>query len=214
MKGLLGKKIGMTQIFLDDGKMVPVTVIEAGPCVVTQVKEREKDGYEAVQIGYQEVKKENVNKPIEGHFKKAKVAPQKYLAELLLANGENYELGQVLTVESFTVGERADVTGVSKGKGFQGVVKRWGFKGGPKSHGSHFQRAPGSVGASATPSRVVKGKKLPGQMGNARVSVQNLEVVQVDSDKNLLFLKGAVPGSKGGLLMIKSSVKASSKGKK
>jgi len=211
---LLGKKIGMTQIFLDDGKMVPVTVIEAGPCVVTQVKEREKDGYEAVQIGYQEVKKENVNKPIEGHFKKAKVAPQKYLAELLLANGENYELGQVLTVESFTVGERADVTGVSKGKGFQGVVKRWGFKGGPKSHGSHFQRAPGSVGASATPSRVVKGKKLPGQMGNARVSVQNLEVVQVDSDKNLLFLKGAVPGSKGGLLMIKSSVKASSKGKK
>ena len=214
MKGLLGKKIGMTQIFLGDGKMVPVTVIEAGPCVVTQVKEREKDGYEAVQIGYQEVKKENVNKPIEGHFKKAKVAPQKYLAELLLANGENYELGQVLTVESFTVGERADVTGVSKGKGFQGVVKRWGFKGGPKSHGSHFQRAPGSVGASATPSRVVKGKKLPGQMGNARVSVQNLEVVQVDSDKNLLFLKGAVPGSKGGLLMIKSSVKASSKGKK
>nr|AKQ04464.1 50S ribosomal protein L3, large subunit ribosomal protein L3 [uncultured actinobacterium Rifle_16ft_4_minimus_550] len=211
---MLGKKIGMTQIFLDDGKMVPVTVIEAGPCVVTQVKEREKDGYEAVQIGYQEVKKENVNKPIEGHFKKAKVAPQKYLAELLLANGENYELGQVLTVESFTVGERADVTGVSKGKGFQGVVKRWGFKGGPKSHGSHFQRAPGSVGASATPSRVVKGKKLPGQMGNARVSVQNLEVVQVDSDKNLLFLKGAVPGSKGGLLMIKSSVKASSKGKK
>jgi len=211
---LLGKKIGMTQIFLDDGKMVPVTVIEAGPCVVTQVKEREKDGYEAVQIGYQEVKKENVNKPIEGHFKKAKVAPQKYLAELLLANGENYELGQVLTVESFTVGERADVTGVSKGKGFQGVVKRWGFKGGPKSHGSHFQRAPGSVGASATPSRVVKGKKMPGQMGNARVSVQNLEVVQVDSDKNLLFLKGAVPGSKGGLLMIKSSVKASSKGKK
>jgi len=211
---LLGKKIGMTQIFLDDGKMVPVTVIEAGPCVVTQVKEREKDGYEAVQIGYQEVKKENVNKPSEGHFKKAKVAPQKYLAELLLANGENYELGQVLTVESFTVGERADVTGVSKGKGFQGVVKRWGFKGGPKSHGSHFQRAPGSVGASATPSRVVKGKKLPGQMGNARVSVQNLEVVQVDSDKNLLFLKGAVPGSKGGLLMIKSSVKASSKGKK
>lgn len=214
MKGLLGKKIGMTQIFLDDGQMVPVTVIEAGPCVVTQVKEREKDGYEAVQIGYQEVKKENVNKPIEGHFKKAKVAPQKYLAELLLANGENYELGQVLTVESFTVGERADVTGVSKGKGFQGVVKRWGFKGGPKSHGSHFQRAPGSVGASATPSRVVKGKKMPGQMGNARVSVQNLEVVQVDSDKNLLFLKGAVPGSKGGLLMIKSSVKASSKGKK
>jgi len=211
---LLGKKIGMTQIFLDDGKMVPVTVIEAGPCVVTQVKEREKDGYEAVQIGYQEVKKENVNKPIEGHFKKAKVAPQKYLAELLLANGENYELGQVLTVESFTVGERADVTGVSKGKGFQGVVKRWGFKGGPKSHGSHFRRAPGSVGASATPSRVVKGKKMPGQMGNARVSVQNLEVVQVDSDKNLLFLKGAVPGSKGGLLMIKSSVKASSKGKK
>ena len=211
---MLGKKIGMTQIFLDDGKMVPVTVIEAGPCVVTQVKEREKDGYEAVQIGYQEVKKENVNKPIEGHFKKAKVAPQKYLAELLLANGENYELGQVLTVESFTVGERADVTGVSKGKGFQGVVKRWGFKGGPKSHGSHFQRAPGSVGASATPSRVVKGKKMPGQMGNARVSVQNLEVVQVDSDKNLLFLKGAVPGSKGGLLMIKSSVKASSKGKK
>ena len=211
---MLGKKIGMTQIFLDDGRMVPVTVIEAGPCVVTQVKEREKDGYEAVQIGYQEVKKENVNKPIEGHFKKAKVAPQKYLAELLLANGENYELGQVLTVESFTVGERADVTGVSKGKGFQGVVKRWGFKGGPKSHGSHFQRAPGSVGASATPSRVVKGKKLPGQMGNARVSVQNLEVVQVDSDKNLLFLKGAVPGSKGGLLMIKSSVKASSKGKK
>lgn len=211
---MLGKKIGMTQIFLDDGKMVPVTVIEAGPCVVTQVKEREKDGYEAVQIGYQEVKKENVNKPIEGHFKKAKVAPQKYLAELLLANGENYELGQVLTVESFTVGERADVTGVSKGKGFQGVVKRWGFKGGPKSHGSHFRRAPGSVGASATPSRVVKGKKMPGQMGNARVSVQNLEVVQVDSDKNLLFLKGAVPGSKGGLLMIKSSVKASSKGKK
>ncbi len=206
MKGILGKKLGMTQVFGEDGKLRPVTVIEAGPCVVTQVK-KEEDGYSAIQIGYGDVKEKRVSKPLKGHFAKARVSPKRYLAEIAVAEGEEYKVGQILKADIFSQGDRADVVGISKGKGFTGVVKRWGFSGGPGSHGSHFHRAPGSIGACATPSRVYKGKGMPGQMGNKRVNIQNLEVVKVDPERNRLFLKGSVPGARGSLVMVKQSVK-------
>lgn len=208
MKGILGKKLGMTQLFGEDGRLSPVTVIEAGPCVVTQVKEEKEDGYSAIQIGYGDIKEKQVNKPLKGHFAKAKVSPTRYLAEIAVAEGEEYKAGQVIKADIFSQGDRADVVGISKGKGFTGVVKRWGFRGGPGSHGSHFHRAPGSIGACATPSRVYKGKRMPGQTGNKRVNIQNLEVVKVDPERNWLFLKGSVPGARGSLVMVKQSVKA------
>ncbi|MDI6822355.1 MAG: 50S ribosomal protein L3 [Actinomycetota bacterium] len=213
MRGILGKKLGMTQIFKEN-KAVPVTVVEAGPCVVTQVKTKEKDGYSAIQIGFDEIKEKHLNAPLKGHFARAKVSPQKYLAEVTIAEGEDYKVGQVLTVDIFSEGERIDVTGISKGKGFAGVMKRWGFKGGPASHGSRFHRAPGSIGACADPSRVFKGKKMPGHMGNERVTVQNLEVAKVDPDQNLLLLRGSIPGAVGSLVIIKESVKAKGKSAK
>jgi len=213
MRGILGKKLGMTQIFKEN-KAVPVTVVEAGPCVVTQVKTREKDGYSAIQIGFDEIKEKHLNAPLKGHFAGAKVSPKKYLTEVAIAEGEDYKVGQVLTVDIFSEGERIDVTGISKGKGFAGVMKRWGFKGGPASHGSRFHRAPGSIGACADPSRVFKGKKMPGHMGNERVTVQNLEVAKVDPDQNLLLLRGSIPGAVGSLIMIKESVKAKGKSKR
>ncbi|MCJ7652871.1 MAG: 50S ribosomal protein L3, partial [Actinobacteria bacterium] len=182
----------------------------AGPCVVTQVKVPEKDGYEAVQLGYGEVKPERVNQPMKGHFKKANCEPKRFLAEVPLSAGE-YRPGQKVRVDIFAEGDRADVTGVSRGKGFAGVVKRWGFSGGPASHGSRFHRAPGSIGACATPSRVFKGRKLPGHMGTDNVTVQNLLVVRVDQERDLLLLKGAVPGPRGSLLLIRESVKGSKK---
>ncbi|MDO8886062.1 50S ribosomal protein L3 [Candidatus Oleimmundimicrobium sp.] len=210
-KGILGIKIGMTQIFNQDGRVIPATVIEAGPCVVTQMKSCDKDGYNAVQIGCGDIKENKVNKPLKGHFDKSKVGYKRYLAELRLDKNESFELGQSITVDIFSEGEKTDVVGISKGKGFAGVVKRWGFGGGPASHGSHFHRSTGSIGMCATPSRVLKGRKFPGRMGGKRVTTQNLEVVKVDKERNLLLLKGSVPGANGDLVLIKNAVKESSK---
>ncbi len=205
MKGILGRKIGMTQIFDEEGNVVPVTVIEAGPCVVVQKRTKEKDGYEAVQIGFGEIKEKHLNKPMAGHFKSANVPPRRSLREI---RGEwDVEIGSEIRVDIFSPKEMVDVTGISKGKGFAGVIKRWGFSGGPASHGSMSHRRPASAGAQQ-PQRVIKGKKMPGHMGAEQVTVQNLEVVKVDKEKNLLFLKGGVPGPKGSLVIIKQAVKS------
>jgi len=203
MPGLLGKKIGMTSVFSADGKNVPCTVIEVGPCVVTQVKTVETDGYEAVQVGFIEKKEKHTNKPEKGHFEKAGVAPQRHLAEFKGYESE-YKAGDVITVEMFEENGFVDVVGTSKGKGFQGVVKRHGFGGvGQSTHGQHNRlRAPGSVGASSFPSRVFKGMRMAGQTGNARVTVQNLQVLKVISEHNLLLIKGSVPGCKGSIVLI------------
>ena len=203
MPGLLGKKIGMTSVFSADGKNVPCTVIEVGPCVVTQIKTREKDGYEAVQIGFQEAKEKHVTKPMAGHFKAAGVAPQRHLAEF-----KSFEtvpaLGETLTVEMFQEGGFVDVVGTSNGKGFQGVVKRHGFGGvGQSTHGQHNRlRAPGSIGACSYPAKVFKGLRMAGQMGNERVTVQNLQVIKVIPEHNLLMIKGSVPGPKGSIVTV------------
>lgn len=204
-KAIMAKKLGMTQIFKGD-VVVPVTVLKAGPCVVTQLKVTDEDGYDAVQVGFGEVKPNKVNKPMTGHFESNHLVPRRYLAELPLAP-EDYITGQEIKVDIFCEGDHTDVTGISKGKGFAGVIKRHGFSGGPASHGSRFHRAPGSIGQCATPSRVFKGKKLPGRMGGEKVTAQNLLVVGVDSEQNLLMVKGAVPGPKGSLVMIRESVK-------
>jgi large subunit ribosomal protein L3 len=204
-KAIIGEKLGMTQLFKEDA-VIPVTVIKAGPCVVTQVKDRERDGYEAVQLGYGEVKPERANQPLKGHCEKAGAKPARFLAEVPL-DPASYKRGQKIKVDIFEEGDRADVTGVSKGKGFAGVVKRWGFRGGPASHGARFHRAPGAIGQCATPSRVFKGKKLPGRMGTDRVTVQNLLVVGVDAEKGLLMVKGAVPGARGAMVLVRESVK-------
>jgi large subunit ribosomal protein L3 len=198
---ILGRKLGMTQVWSDDDRLLPVTVIEAGPCVVTQVKTEKRDGYRAVQIGFGDVKK--VNKPMQGHFAKAKTEAKKYLTEIRLGDGDQFRAGQKITVETLAQAKAVHVTGVSKGKGFAGVMKRHNFKGGPGGHGSHFHRAPGSIGQCATPSRVFKGMKLPGHMGSETVTVKNLEVIKIDPEQNLLIVKGAVPGGKGALLTIR-----------
>lgn len=198
-KGIIGKKIGMSQQF-SGGELIPVTVIQAGPCTVVQKKTAERDGYEAVQVAFEEEKKKaRVTKPLEGHFKKTNVRPHRFLREF--RTGE-FEQGQTITVEIFKKGERIAVSGVSKGKGFAGVMKRHNFGGGPGGHGSMFNRAPGSIGASAYPSRVWPGKKLPGHLGAAKVTVKNLEVIEVMPEQNLLFVRGAVPGGKNGMLLI------------
>lgn len=195
MIGILGKKLGMTQIFTGDGKMIPVTVVEAGPCCVVQVKTLEKDGYEAVKIGFQEIKKEKkVNKPMAGVFKKSGVKPCRILKEFPMGD---LKVGDCVTVERFSKGDKVSVTGVSKGKGFQGVIKRHKFAGGPASHGSMFYRAPGSIGASSYPSRVWKNQRLPGHMGSERVTAKYLTIVDVKPDQNILMIKGAVPGAAG-----------------
>lgn len=195
MIGILGKKLGMTQIFTGDGKMIPVTVVEAGPCCVVQVKTLEKDGYEAVKIGFQEIKKEKkVNKPMAGVFKKSGVKPCRILKEFPMGD---LKVGDCVTVERFNKGDKVSVTGVSKGKGFQGVIKRHKFAGGPASHGSMFYRAPGSIGASSYPSRVWKNQRLPGHMGSERITAKYLTIVDVKPDQNILMIKGAVPGAAG-----------------
>jgi len=201
MKALLGTKVGMTQVFSEDGTVTPVTVIQAGPCVVTQKKTQETDGYSAAQIAYKDARPNKVNKPQAGHFAKAGVTPRKHVAEV---DGE-YEVavGDEVTVSEFQPGDKVKVSGVSKGKGFQGVVKRHGFAGGPASHGARFGRTPGSIGASAYPARVFPGTRLPGQMGDCRVTQSGLAVVDVDSEQDLLLVKGAVPGHKGSLVMIR-----------
>ena len=191
MVGILGKKLGMTQIYSEDGKMLPVTVVEAGPCCVVQVRTLEKDGYEAVKIGFLEMKEKRVNKPMAGVFKKAGIKPYKLLKEFPIGG---LKVGEFVTVERFIKGDRVSVSGISKGKGFQGVMKRHNFSGGPGSHGSMFNRAPGSIGASSYPSRVWKNQKLPGHMGAERETIRNLEIVDVRTEQNLLLIKGAVPG--------------------
>lgn len=211
MKALLGKKLGMTQVFSDGDRLIPVTVVEVGPCVVTQVKTEENDGYSAIQIGYGDVEERKVVKPLQGHFAKAKVAPKRYLAEVRTDKPAEYKPGDMITAEIFSAGEKADIVGVSKGKGFQGVMKRHGFRGGPGGHGSHFHRAPGSIGAAAFPSRVMKGRRMAGHMGSDRVTSINLEIVKVDPEQNIILIKGAVPGAKGSLIMIKESSKKKAK---
>ncbi|SHJ89349.1 LSU ribosomal protein L3P [Anaerobranca californiensis DSM 14826] len=206
-KAILGKKIGMTQVFTKDGEVVPVTVIEAGPCVVVQKKTVETDGYEAIQLGFGDVSERKLNKPQQGHFKKANVAPKKYLAEFRLEDISSYEVGQEIKANIFAEGEFVDVTGTSKGKGFAGAIKRHNQGRGPMSHGSRYHRGPGSLG-SIQPARVFKGQTLPGRMGGERVTVQNLQVVKVDPERNLILVKGAIPGTKGSLVSIKDSVKA------
>lgn len=208
-KAILGKKIGMTQLFDEDGVVIPVTVVEAGPCVIVQKKTVENDGYNALQLGFLDKKEKNINKPEKGHFDKAKVKYKKYLKEVRIDNITDYNVGDEIKVDVFKQGEKVDVTGISKGKGFQGVIKRWGRHRGPMSHGSGYHRRVGSMGGASDPSRVYKGKKLPGHMGANRVTVQNLDVVRIDADKNLILIKGAVPGPKGNLLIIKDTQKGS-----
>ena len=207
MKAILGKKIGMTQMFSPEGKAVPVTVIEAGPCVVVQTKTTDNDGYEAIQVGFDEIKETRANKPQKGHFAKANVKPMRYLREFRVENAAEYQLGQELKADIFAVGDAVDVTGTSKGKGFQGPIKRHGQSRGPMAHGSKYHRRTGSLGAMGN-NRVFIGHKLPGRMGNDKVTVQNLEVVKVDAERNLILVKGAIPGAKKSLVTIKSSVKA------
>jgi large subunit ribosomal protein L3 len=206
IKGLLGKKLGMTQIFDDTGRAVPVTALRVGPCVVTQLRTPERDGYSAVQIGFEESKR--LTSPERGH-QRAAGSSLKHLREVRADEGDSFEVGQVLTCDLFTPGDKVDVTGTSKGKGFAGVVKRHGFAGGPKTHGqSDRHRAPGSIGSSATPSRVFKGMRMAGQMGNERKTVLNLQVAAVDAEKNLVLVRGAVPGPKNGLVLIRPAVKS------
>ena len=207
-KGLIGKKIGMTQIFDENGLVIPVTVIEAGPCVVAQVKTSETDGYNAIQLGFGDVKAKHINKPEMGHFAKSKLDPKKHLREFRLDSVENYKVGDEVKADIFAAGEKVDIQGTSKGKGFQGVIKRHGQSRGPMGHGSMYHRRPGSMGPTSTPGRVFKGKKLPGHMGSQTITIQNLEVVRVDLDKNVILVKGSVPGAKGAILKLKTSVKS------
>ena len=206
-KAILGKKIGMTQVFNNEGKAVPVTVIQVTPNVVVQKKTKENDGYEAIQVGFDDAKESRVTKPLKGHFSKAKVAVKRYLRELRLEDVAPYEVGQEIKVDIFAEGEKVDISGVSKGKGFQGTIKRFNAHRGPMSHGSKFHRAPGSMGASSDPSRTFKGKKLPGHMGDEHTTVQNLEVAKIYPEKNVILVRGGVPGIRGSLVMIKNTVK-------
>lgn len=207
MKTILGKKVGMTQIFTETGESVPVTVIEAGPCTVVQKKTAERDGYTAVQLGFGEKRENLFNKPQKGHFAKAGVKPKRYLREVRLDDVDAYQVGQEIKADIFEPGERVDVVGITKGRGFSGGIKRHGFHRGPMTHGSKYHRRPGALAAKG-PARVFKGRKLPGQYGAERVTVQNLEVVRVDAAQNLLAVRGAVPGPRGGLLTVKRSVKS------
>ncbi len=201
-KGLIGKKLGMTSLFSSDGKYLPVTVVRAGPCVVTQIKTIATDGYNALQLGFDEKKESRINKPLKGHLKKSGEGCFAYLREVPVADPNEYSLGQTIKLDLFKVGEHVDVTGTSKGRGFAGVIKRHGFHRGPESHGSHSHRAPGSIGSSAWPSRVVKGKKMPGHYGTDRKTVRNLEIVDIRPEENLIMIKGALPGFRSGLVAI------------
>lgn len=208
-KAILGKKLGMTQVFTADGLIVPVTVLEAGPCPVVQKKTVDHDGYSAIQVGFGSLREKLANKPKTGAFKKAGLAPMRHIRELKLDGSDSFEVGQTIKADVFEAGDFIDVSGVSKGKGFQGTIKRWNQSRGRMSHGSHFHRAPGSMSACSSPSRVFKSKRLPGHMGSENVTIQNLEVVRVDVDRNLLLIKGAVPGAKGTLVFVRDSVKRS-----
>ena len=207
-KAILATKVGMTQIFNEDGVLIPVTVLQAGPCVVTQVKTEENDGYSAVQVGYADKRENLVNKPMKGHFEKAGVSCKRFVKEFKLDNAAEYELGQEIKVDVFEAGDHIDATAISKGKGYQGAIKRPGQSRGPMALGSKYHRHAGSNGAASDPSKVFKGKKMPGQMGNKQITIQNLEVVRVDAENNLLLVKGAVPGPKKSLVTIKETVKS------
>jgi large subunit ribosomal protein L3 len=208
-KGIIGKKLGMTQIFAENGAVIPVTVIEAGPCVVTQKKTTETDGYNAIQVGYEDVSAKHVNKPAKGHFEKAGVQAKKHLKEFRLEDAANYNVGDVIAADTFAAGEKVDITGITKGHGYSGAVKRWGHHMLQATHGTGpIHRQVGSMGANSTPSRVFKNKKMAGQYGNEQVTVLNLEVVKVDAEKNLIAVKGAVPGAKNSIVVLRNSVKA------
>ena len=208
-KAIIGKKLGMTQIFAENGTVVPVTVIEAGPCVVIQKKTTETDGYNAIQVGYEDVSEKHVNKPAKGHFAKANVSAKKHLKEFRLEDAEKYNVGDKIAVDTFAAGEKVDVTGITKGHGYSGAVKRWGHHMLQATHGTGpIHRQVGSMGANSTPSRVFKNKKMAGQYGNEKLTVLNLEVIKIDAEKNLIAIKGAIPGARGGIVVIRDSVKA------
>ena len=204
-KGIIGRKVGMSQLFTETGKVIPVTVLEAGPCVVTQKKTVENDGYAAVQLGFEDIHEKLVTKPLKGHFDKAQAAYKRVLKEFDL--DESLSVGDIVKADVFAAGDKVDVTGISKGKGYQGTIKRHGFHTGPMAHGSGYHRHQGSMGSNTDPSRVFKGKGMPGHMGSEQVTVQNLDIVKVDAEKNLIAIKGAVPGPNGGLIVVKSAVK-------
>lgn len=206
-KGIIGRKVGMTQIFDEKGNVIPVTVIEATPNVVAQVKTVETDGYNAIQLGYGEVKDKHINKPEKGHFAKAKLTPKKHLREFRLETIDGYKVGDEVKADIFEVGEKIDVQGTTKGKGFQGVIKRHGQHRGPMGHGSMYHRRPGSMGSTTTPGRVFKGKKLPGHMGSQTSTILNLDVVKIDTDKNVILVKGSIPGAKKSIVRVRKSVK-------
>ena len=206
-KAIIGKKVGMTQIFDETGKVIPVTVIEAGPCVVAQVKSNETDGYNAVQLGFGDVKESKVNKPVKGHFAKSKLALKKYLREFRMDSVEDVKVGDEFKADVFVKGDKVDIQGTSKGKGFQGNIKRHGQHRGPMAHGSMYHRRPGSMGSTSTPGRVFKGKKLPGHMGSVTSTILNLDIVKVDADKNVILVKGSIPGAKGSIVKVRKSVK-------
>jgi len=211
-KGLIGRKIHMSQVFHpESGEVTPVTVVEVGPCLVVQKKTQDKEGYNSLQLGFRNVAENKINKPLSGHFKKAGVKPKQYLREFRSSEIDDYEVGQEIKVDIFKVGDYVDVSGISKGKGFSGVIKRYGWRGGKASHGSMFHRAPGALGQSSEPSRVYKGHGLPGRMGGEQVTVQNLRIVKIDLKENKLLIKGAIPGKRGALLMIKKAVKKENK---
>ena len=208
-KGIIGKKLGMTQIFDEIGNVIPVTLIEAGPCAVAQKKTVENDGYDALQLAFEDIKEKNVNKAELGHFKKAGISPKRHLKEFRLEDAGSHNVGDVITVDTFATGEKVDITGITKGRGFTGTVKRWGNHILRMTHGTGpIHRQPGSMGANSTPSRIFKNKKMPGQYGNEQVTILNLAVAKIDAEKNLIAVKGAVPGAKGGIVFIRDSVKA------
>ena len=207
MKNMMGRKVGMTQVFTEDGTVIPVSVVQAGPLYVVQKKTVENDGYSAIQVGFGDIKERRVTKPKKGHFDKANVVYTKFLKEFLVDNVDDYEIGQEIKADVFSEGDKVDVTGTSKGKGTQGVIKRHGFSRGRETHGSKFHRMPGGLSAGTSPGKVFKGHKMMGRMGNEKVTTQNLEVIKVDSDKNLILIKGAIPGPKKGLVTIKATVK-------
>lgn len=205
--GLIGKKLGMTRLFTGDGRWIDVTVVEAGPCTVVQRKTKDRDGYDAVQLGFGELKETRCNKPTKGHFAKAGVAPKKKLKEVRVAKDSALKTGDEVKADIFATGDRVDICGVSKGKGFQGVIKRFHFSGGPAGHGSMFHRAPGSIGQRQTPAKVYPGKKMPGHMGTDRTTIRNLEIVNVDAERNLLIIRGCVPGATGGIVTVSKTTK-------
>lgn len=206
-KAIIGKKIGMTQIFDESGRLIPVSVVLAGPCIVVQKKTVEKEGYSAIQVGFEDIRENLLNKPQKGQFSKVNIEPKRFLKELRLESAEKFNVGDIIKADTFTVGERIDISGVSKGKGYQGVIKKWNAHRGPTTHGSKYHRAVGSMGASSFPSRTFKNKHMPGHMGNVNVTVQNLEVVKIDVERNLILIKGGIPGPKKGMVIIKDTTK-------